>query len=156
MTISGEAKDETGITIGEDYVVYFTPDIVYLETEIKVSGESVANGGTVNIELDPVEAEFNISIKFNQIFLNVNQIDCIDQTKLSKIFPADAPVPVLTFAKWTQGQMFNQVWLKLNENEHKHTHYYKCVIPGGQNGITNGKGAYLKEDIVFYINVTFK
>jgi hypothetical protein len=161
VTVSGEAKDESGITMGEDYTVHFMPDIKYLETEINVSDKTVKNGGTVDIKLNPVEAELNISIRFNQVFLSANQIDCINRIKLSKIFPADAPVPVLTIADWTKDQMFNQIWSKLGgtgdiENEHKHPHYYKCVIPGGQNGITNGKGAYLKENIVFYINTEFE
>ncbi|MDR1231233.1 MAG: Ig-like domain-containing protein [Spirochaetaceae bacterium] len=157
MTVSGEAKDETGLTMGENYTVHFTPDIVYLEAEIKVFDEPVVNGGAVTIEFDSDEEEVSILMTFNQVFLGENQIDCVNQIKFSKVFPADAPVPVLIYADWTSDKMFAQIWSKLSDQkEHSHPHYYKCVIPGGQNGITNGKGAYLKEDIVFYINVTFK
>jgi hypothetical protein len=160
MTVSGEAKDENGLTMGEDYIARFTPDIVYLTTKINISGKPVVNGGAVDIKLDAntkAEAQFDVSILFNQGFLNANQIDCVNQIKLSKIFPADAPTPMLTSAIWIDDQLFDQIWSKLSdEKEHNHPHYYKCVIPGGQNGVTNGKGAYLKEDIVFYINAVFE
>jgi hypothetical protein len=162
MTVSGEAKDESGITMGGDYIVHFTPDIAYLEAVIiKVSGEPIVNGGVVMVKFNPVEAKFAILITFNQTFLNANQIDCVNQIKLTKIFPADAPMPVLISADWTQDKMFNQIWSKLDENgdkenDQKHPYYYKYTIPGGQNGITNGRGAYLKEDIIFYINAEFE
>jgi hypothetical protein len=153
MTISGETKDENGLTMGDDYVLHFTPDIAYLEAAITVCGQPVENGGEVEVVLGSVEANFDIKITFNQDFLSANQTDCISQIKLAKMFPADAPVPVLTYADCTEARLFNQIWSKLtDEKKHDHPHYYKCVIPGGQNGITNGKGAYLKEDVFFYIN----
>jgi hypothetical protein len=158
MTISGEAKDENGIMMGEDYLARFKPDMLYLDMlSITVLGKSVVNGGTVTITLDVAEAKADIAVTFNQPFLTENQIDAISQIKLSKLFPADAPVPVLMSADWTQDKMLNQIWSNLSDTDtHDHPHYYQCVVPGGQNGVTNGRGAYLKEDIVFYINVTLQ
>jgi hypothetical protein len=122
-----------------------------------VSGNPVSNGESLNMTFNVVEPEINILILFNQPFLTENQLDGISQIKLSKIFPSCAPSPVLTSADWTNGKMLNQVWSHFSDtNTHDHEHYYKYVIPGGQNGVTNGKGAYLKEDIVFYINVTLE
>jgi hypothetical protein len=153
MTISGEAKDEYGLTMDEDYVVQFTPDAAHLEVTITVSGKSVVNGGRINIEIDPDEAEFDIMITFNQDFLGENLTDCISQIKLINLFPMEAPLPVLTYTDCTGARLFNQVWSKLYDGKtHDFPHYYKYVIPGGQNGITNGAGAYLKEDHIFFIN----
>ncbi|MDR0639311.1 MAG: Ig-like domain-containing protein [Spirochaetaceae bacterium] len=157
MTISGEAKDEDGLTMGEDYIARFKPDILYLDPVITVLGEPVSNGGTVDLSFGGAEAEAGISIIFGQPFLTENQIDCINQIKLSKVFPVCAPVPVLTSADWTGGKILYQVWSKFSDsNVHNHPHYYKYVIPGGQNGVTNGKGAYLQKDVVFYIKVTLE
>jgi hypothetical protein len=62
---------------------------------------------------------------------------------------------VLVSVDWTQAQMINLLWSGFSASgSHDHPHYYKFVISGGQNGIVNGTGAYLKEDIVFHINVT--
>jgi hypothetical protein len=158
MTISGDAKDENGITMGDDYRARFKPDITYLDTVLMtVSGSPVRSGGEYEAVLDAVEPELTISVEFNQAFLSENQIDSLNQIKVSKVFPADAPTPVLTSAVWTKDKMLSQVWSKLlDSGGHDHRYYYQCVIPGGQNGVTNGKGAYLKEDIVFYISASFR
>jgi hypothetical protein len=158
MTISGDAKDENGITMGDDYRARFKPDITYLDAVLMtVSGSPVRSGGEYEAVLDAVEPELAISVEFNQAFLSENQIDSLNQIKVSKVFPADAPTPVLTSAVWTKDKVLSQVWSKLADSGgHDHRHYYQCVIPGGQNGITNGKGAYLKEDLVFYISASFR
>jgi hypothetical protein len=155
MTISGEAKDENGIKMGEDYLVRFTADIAYLKpVKITVFNKVVLNGGTVEVTLDNIVPEIGISVEFNQAFLDGAQTDCLNQAKLSKIFPSDAPTPVLIFTDWTKGKVFHQVWANFADAAiHGRPYYYKYVIPGGQNGIRNGKGAYLPEDIVFYLNV---
>jgi hypothetical protein len=157
MTVSGEVKDKQGITMGEDYRVPFLPDIKYLHpVVIDVLSQDVSNKGAVDVILENTESEIQLSIDFDQRFSSENQIDCINRLKLSRLFPSDAPTPALISARWSYAKTLDMIWSLSPGVSAAGRLYYKCVIPGGQNGITNGDGAYLKEDIVFYVNVMFR
>jgi hypothetical protein len=46
-------------------------------------------------------------------------------------------------------------WDGVDGDNREVRHYYRMAIPGGQNGINNGNGRYMKENVEVYLHPTY-
>jgi len=70
---------------------------------------------------------------------------------LSPFFPITLVPVALQYVDWLPNDRLYMCWEGLKAGNSEIPHYYKLTIPGGRNGINNGMGMYLKEDITIYL-----
>ena len=174
MRISGALKDREGLKMGDDYTTVFETDIPFLRIlSFSTGGESAP--GTWNPAREVYAAPgsgslFRVSVNaggiiqfvihFSLLFDPANPMvreECAFRISLRPHFPATLPPVSLRTARWVSSDKLLMEWEGLvpsadpgivNPGE---AHYYKLLIPGGSGGVHNGRGSYLKEDFVLFL-----
>jgi hypothetical protein len=162
LRISGDLKDEEGFKMGDDYVTTFTPDIPFLYVSLisVLGGEEKIEPGTGIVLRAPINQTGHIKlfITFSLMFDTKSPVvqECVYKISLSPIFPSSLSPAGLCTAMWFYLDMLYLEWKDLEGGDPGQFNYYTLVIPGGTGGIQNGKGAYLKEDLVLYLEVYYE
>jgi hypothetical protein len=95
-------------------------------------------------------------IDFNVPFDDEHKLGVIDQISFVSIFPRGISVVYPVSAHWenggASGSRVRIEWIGACNTDDEN-HFYKITLPGGRNGITNGCGALLPEDKIFYLEV---
>lgn len=154
MRISGALKDIEGLKMGEDFVTTFKTDIPFLAVNSIsfIQGEETSFPSSGNIFLVQagaggiVRCIINFSLPFDQKIYE----ESVFKISLRSFFP-DMLLPAsLRSARWVSTDRLLMEWEGLEAGEGGEAHFYKLLIPGS---VHNGRGSYLKEDFVLYLEV---
>jgi hypothetical protein len=158
LIISADTKDRSGLKIGADYERRFTADLPYLQfLSITADGGNIIKGNTIKtgaVLQVPVEeaqdGKICLKIHFSHLFTEEAMADAAFRISLEVFFPGTLSPISLRSARWVSDELRLE-WEGLEAGKPDEAHYYKFGIPGGRNGITDGKGSYLKEDFTIYL-----
>jgi hypothetical protein len=158
LIISGKTEDVNGITMLDDHVVYFTPainqiDSINISIEVAGVGVDAVSENHYRIETDALFTTLTTTFDFNTVFSETAKLEVAAAISLTGIFPAGNPVVYPVCAKWplpADNTRLRIDWAGARNTEDI-PHFYKLTVPGGANGITNGEGELLQQDIVIYL-----
>jgi hypothetical protein len=156
LTISGDVRDSRGFKMGDDYILFFTADIPYLKIlSLSVDEEEEIfepeRGGSSLVSLDiPGGGVLRFTLAFSPPFSPEEQVGETFRISLDPFFPGTLPPVSLRFARWLSSNMVRMEWEGLEAGTEDEPHYYQLRLPGGRNGINNGRGSYFEEDFQFY------
>jgi hypothetical protein len=154
LIISADAKDGSGLKLGEDFQINFIADIPYLRIlSFTVDGVpgivpesgNMSDGPALAVPVD-VEGLVRFTIRFSLPFnLEAKQNTAL-KISLSPFFPGTLPPVALRFAEWLSDDRLRMEWEGLRSGNVDEPHYFKLLFPGGKGGIDSGDGMHLKED----------
>jgi hypothetical protein len=157
LIVSGDARDLGGLKMGTDYIAYFIPDLPYIGiSSVKAGfldpweGEDLLNPRQAPI-LVAENGVLELIIRFSLSFTTEARLDTALRISLDTFFPGTLPPVALRSAYWVFEKELHLVWEGLEEGKNDEAHYYRLTIPGGRNGIGDGRGAYLKETFYLYL-----
>jgi hypothetical protein len=139
LVISGEAKDYSGLTMEREYRSFFTPDIPYLTLLYHEEGK-----------LSMPDKILKIRLRFSLPFSSQARIDTLLALRFEPYFPGTLNPVSLRSARWWSEDLLDLEFDGIEPGTEE-PHYYRLRIPGGREGITNGRGSYLKETLSIFI-----
>lgn len=158
MTISGALKDSDGLKMGNDYSVNFKTDIpfLYVRAVSFIQGEEKTapeSGGVFSAKVAPggiIRYIIHFSLLFDTEKPAVLE-ESVFRISLRPFFPATLPPVSLRFVQWISSDKLLMEWEGPEAGIPGEAHFYRLVIPGGSGGLHNGRGSYLKEDFVLFL-----
>ena len=152
MRISGVLKDRDGLKMGDDYTVTFKSDIPYLRiTSVSFVQEDEdpfpESGSLVPVKVIAGGIARCI-INFSHSFEESVREESAFRISLHPFFPATLPPLSLRWARWISPDRLLLEWEGPEGGKDGEAHYYNLLVPAG---LHNGKGSYLKEDFVLYL-----
>jgi hypothetical protein len=156
LVVSADTRDRSGLILGTDHTVFFTPDIPLLRiTGISLNGVALPAGGEEPLKCritleDSFKGVLEIALSFSLPFSREAAVDAALAISLEPWFPGILGPVSLKAAVWSENT-FEMEWDGVEPGEIPETHHYRLSIPGGKNGITNGRGSTMEEDRIIYI-----
>ena len=161
LIVSADTRDSEGLKTGVDYKINFIPDIPFMDvlsfsaniaadnTSFK---ENISLNTAIPVRVDSVTGKLSFSIRFSLPFTTEEKQNTALKITLSPFFPKTLVPIALQYVSWfSSDDILNMRWEGLKAGNSETPHYYKLTIPGGRNGINNGMGMYMKEDITIYL-----
>ena len=163
MRISGTLRDTEGLRMGEDHEVYFIYDLPFLEV-LSISSMLDLYAPEFS-SLDPsignfMEAKSNTG-KILRIIVNFSIPFAPDnysireeiplKISLTPFFPLSLPPVAVRQALWFSPDRLFLEWEGPEGGSSEVPHYYRLFLPGGIGGINNGQGAFLKNDLIIFL-----
>jgi hypothetical protein len=156
MIVSADTKDSEGLKTGVDYKINFTPDIPFLNvlsffknSVFEINDTSLNTALPVSVK--QATGELFFSIGFSLPFSMEEKQNTALKITLVPFFPRTLAPVALKYVNWPSDDSLSMCWESLKAGDDETPHYYKLTIPGGRSGINNGRGMYMKEDIVIYL-----
>jgi hypothetical protein len=156
LIVSGDAADNSGLKIGDDYKINFIPDIPYL----KILSFSADGGfsfldehslsGILPVPVEPATGGIELTIRFSLLFNNEEKQNIALKINLNVFFPRTLSPAALQDVKWPSGDFLQMRWEGLTVSNDE-SNFYKLTIPGGKGGVSTIGGIYMKEDFVVYL-----
>jgi len=152
MRISGALKDTDGLKMGSDFTATFKSDIPFLSINSVsfVQGEENYDPETGN--LFPVKVTvggiLRCIIHFSLSFDPSVREESAFKISLRPFFPLTLPPVSMRSARWISSDRLLLEWEGPAGGIGDEAHYYKLIIPRGTH---NGRGSYLKDDFVLYL-----
>jgi len=156
LIVSSDTQDSSGLKLGEDYKVNFTPDILFLNIlSFSASGvplviDKNSSIAVLSVPVEPATGEILLSIRFSLPFKNEEKQNIALKINLNVFFPRTISSAALKDAKWVSADILQMKWEGLTAG-YEEPHLYKLTIPGGKGGITMTDGTYMKEDFIVYL-----
>ena len=173
LIISPDAKDRTGIKLGEEYRINFMPNIPYLKIlSFKVDDDSViydfsSQNNILKVTPSPATGVLYFTIHFSLPLADEDMKITALKISLNHFFPKDLLPVTLNSVQWISNDRLRMGWEGLKagggaaeasgaanasgaENDGEN-HFYKLVIPGSKSGISGGSGIYMKDDITIFL-----
>ena len=156
LIVSGDAIDTSGLKIGSDYRINFTPAVPYLKLlAIDADGNTFdiasMTDNVIPIRANTATGECHFCLYFSLKFDFDEKLNTPQRIMLSPFFPRTLAPAALQFIDWNaSSDRLLMRWEGLTPGEGA-PHYYKLTIPGGKGGISAGKGLYMKEDITLFL-----
>jgi hypothetical protein len=156
MIVSADTRDIEGLKTGEEYSINFIPDIPFLNVlSFLPAGSPVADtiysDILLPVRVNPGTGEFSFSVRFSLPFSWQEKQATALKITLIPFFPKTLAPVALQKVNWASDDRLSMCWEGLTAGDNITPHYYKLTIPGGKNGIVNGIGMYMKEDITIYL-----
>ncbi len=156
LIVSADTKDSEGLKTGVDYKINFIPDIPFLNvlsffTDSEKEINDASSNTVLPVSIVPPNGELFFSIGFSLPFSTEEKQNTAMKITLVPFFPRTLKPVALQYVKWFSDDDLNMCWKDLEASNGEIPHYYKLTIPGGRNGINNGRGMYMKEDVVIYL-----
>ncbi|MDR2363918.1 MAG: Ig-like domain-containing protein [Spirochaetaceae bacterium] len=159
LIVSGDTKDTSGLPMGEDFICYFTPDIPFLRIpSLSVNEEppiEMPGGGDSGYYAFPLAdstAPAGVTLRFSLPFTQEAMAAAALEISLDPWFPASLGPAVLTAVTCSEDTLLLK-WEGLEPGKSGEPHFYRLTIPGGKNGIANGRGSYIKDSYHIYMEV---
>jgi hypothetical protein len=157
LIVSGDTTDTSGLKIGDDYKINFTPDTPYISI-LSFSAEDISldigkntSSYCLTVPLKSATGEILIKIRFYPLFYNNEEKQNIAlKISLNAFFPKTSVPIALKDAGWISYDILQMKWEGLSTSIEE-PHFYKLTIPGGKGGITMLDGTYMKEDFIVYL-----
>jgi hypothetical protein len=163
LKLPGRILDAGGLSLGEDYRLVFPSDIPYLRLlSLAPDGENAGEfTEPVNLGCYPLAIDISrggaarFILRFSLPFEAEAVRDDAFAIELEPFFPPSLPAVFLRFVSRVlpSQDRIRMVWEGLEEGTAAEPHYYRLRVPGGVNGVHNGKGSYLREDMIIYFKV---
>jgi len=157
LIVSGDTADSSGLKIGEDYKINFTPDYLFLNIlsfsvdNISLDLKNNSSPYVLTVPLKSATGEIFIDIRFSPNFENNEEKEnAALKITLNAFFPKTILSAALKNAKWINNDNLQMKWEGLTVINEE-THVYKLTIPGGKSGISMADGTYMKEDFIVYL-----
>ncbi|WP_461247114.1 Ig-like domain-containing domain [Treponema sp. R6D11] len=156
LIVSGDTQDVSGLKLGEDYKVIFTPDILFLNilsfsaADVPLVIDKNLSDLILSVPVEPATNEMFLSIRFSLPFKNEEKQNIALKISLNAFFPKTISPTALKKANWVGGDILQMWWEGLTAG-YEEPHFYKLTIPGGKGGITMTDGTYMKEDFIVYL-----
>jgi len=156
LIVSGDTSDSSGLKLGEDYKVNFTPDIPFLNIlSFSASGvplviDKNSSIFVLSVPIESATGEILLSIRFSLPLKNEEKQNIALKINLNVFFPKTISSAALKDAKWVSVDILQMRWEGLSAG-YEEPHLYKLTIPGGKGGITMTDGTYMKEDFIVYL-----
>jgi hypothetical protein len=169
LTVSGDTRDEGGLSIGADYSLGFTADILFLRVlsvtvENTGGGTETEDGPAADGGADPeagggvLRAPVNgangfvlrLAIRFSLPFDIAARRDAAFRIVLETFFPKNLKPVSLRYVNWPSDDLIHMEWEGLSPGMPDEAHYYRLFIPGGRGGV-GSDGMYLEEDRFFFL-----
>jgi hypothetical protein len=156
LTVSADTRDRSGLTLGEDHIAFFTPDIPLLGiTGISLNGILLPSGGGEALSCripmeDSYKGILEIALSFSLPFSREAAVEAALAISLDPWFPGLLTPVSLKAAAWSSS-VLEMEWDGVVPGEIPEVHYYRLSVPGGKTGITNGLGSTMKESRIIYI-----
>lgn len=159
LQISADTKDKTGLTLGQEYQKYFTPDIPFLDLisisidgHPPITGDELKNGNHHAIKLTAPDV-LRLSVRFSLLLTPESIMDISSRINMDVYFPLLLSPVNLRAVESLSADSVTFVWEGAESGDADVRHFYRFSIPGGKGGTTNGSGAYFKEDRFLYFEV---
>ncbi|MDR0550758.1 MAG: hypothetical protein LBG72_01935 [Spirochaetaceae bacterium] len=162
ITVSRDAVCTSGIKLPEDYTSQFCVSIPYLSmlslelrsgaSETVISQDDIQNGAAYQIAAR-AGMDFQIVINWSEMWTEGAKINAAASVNLQPVFPAGLASVSLVRAKWRTQDKLELIWSGMESAAPGTQKFYKLSVSGGGSGIANGAGSYLKDTMVFYIEV---
>jgi hypothetical protein len=166
LTVSGDTRDEGGLSLGADYSLGFTVDIPFLQV-LSVAAENTGppeagNAGNRGADPEvkngvlraPVDEANGFTLRFTICFSlpldAAAKRDAAFRIVLETFFPKNLRPLSLRCVDWPSDDLVQMEWEGASPGVPGEAHYYRLFIPGGRGGIGSG-GMYLKEDQFFFL-----
>ncbi|MDR1177305.1 MAG: Ig-like domain-containing protein, partial [Spirochaetaceae bacterium] len=159
LIVSKDTQDLSGLKLGEDYKVFFTPDLPYLDLRFiaidpyaPFTGAELVNGNCLRVSLsDPLVLRLTLGFSLE---LSADAVrSAFSRISLSPFFPPNLPAVALRSVSMESSDALSLEWEGLLSGGSGTGHYYRLFIPGGKSGVHNGSSAFFREDRYLYIEV---
>ncbi|MDR1618989.1 MAG: Ig-like domain-containing protein [Treponema sp.] len=162
LTVSGDTRDEGGLSLDADYRIGFVADIPFLRilsitmenTDPPGAGGAAGPGTGDGILRAPVnEANGGVlrfTIRFSLPFEAAAKLDAGFRISLETFFPKNLDPVSLRYVSWLSDDLIRMEWEGLCPGISGEAHYYRLSVPGGKGGIGTGR-MYLEEDRIFFL-----
>jgi len=160
MRITGALKDTEGLKMGDDFLLPFTADIPYLNIvsfESSLDDEihfSPLSGSVIPITVN-TGGIIQCYIRFSLPFETSVQIESAMKISLRPFFPGSLPPVSLRTARWINKDILCLEWEGPEPGYGEVSHYYRLVIPGGNSGVQNGRGSFLKNEFFLILEAVW-
>jgi hypothetical protein len=162
LRISGDIRDMRGLKMGEDHIVLFRSDILFLKI-ISLSFDDIKdNPEPEKTKVYPVHVEeaengvMRFYMRFSLPLSTEAKMEITSKISLTPFFPGSLGLVNLRSVSWHGDDRLYMEWEGLICSKLEEPHYYKLALHGGRSGISNGEGSYLKADTYFYIEAVKK
>ena len=158
MRISGALRDKDGLGMGDDFVVTFIPDLVFLEVNSisSVPGEEVyfpGPGSLIQAQVSTggiIRLIINFSLSFYAEDYTAMEESAF-KISLRPFFPNSLSPVSLRSASWLFRDRLLLEWEGAERGSAGEPHYYRLLIPGAAGGVHNGRGSFMKEDFILFL-----
>jgi hypothetical protein len=154
LYVSTDSRDTGGLAMAGEFSFSFTVDIPYLRVISLDTGWGNVNpvqNGSYPAETIQPSGIVSLALRFSHILEGPAQAAAVLGIRLEPYFPGTLAPVSLHSVLWWSGDTLIIWWEGLERNVPPERHYYRLVLPGGRSGISDGKGSYLKEDLIFFI-----
>jgi hypothetical protein len=160
LTVSADAEDEAGLSMGNDYAERFAaPDRTLRVLSVETSaGEryDVPSGtpvGTPSLEatIGAPDGLLGATIRFSAALSAEARIAAVSDIALDVFFPATLAAPDLRSASWSAADTITLVWEGLEASTAEYERYYRLVVSGGSGGVGTGDGSVMEADFALVV-----
>lgn len=155
LVVSSDVRDRAGLSMGAPYRERFVPAVPYLRALSVETGsfEPIAaeNGSASTATVVMPDGSLSLSIRFSLPFDLPARVDAVDRVTLAAFFPVSLSSPALRSAAWTASDTLVLSWEGLEPSPADRTNWYLLTLPGGRNGLGEGTGLHLREDLLLYL-----
>jgi hypothetical protein len=156
LIVSADTRDKEGLKIGAEYRINFVPDIPFLDILSFSAGINPVihnnfQDAIIPVHIDPGTDVLSFTVRFSLPFNTEEKQNSAQKIILTPFFPKTLAPVALQNVNWINNDRLFMCWEGLKNGSSETPFYYKLTIPGGKNGINNGTGMYLKEDITIYL-----
>ncbi|MDR2490098.1 MAG: hypothetical protein LBD20_01700, partial [Spirochaetaceae bacterium] len=167
LTISRDAASTTGLKMLQPKTVVFHSAIPYLRVScldlssgsnvLNLPEASMTNGGIVQMRVSP-QLNFIVVVHWSEYWTQEAKSAALRGITLEPVFPGGLPPLALISARWTTDNTLELKWQGVDtvsdvEAAAGRQKFYKITINGGEGGLQNCEGSYIKESIFMYIEV---
>ena len=156
MIVSADSKDSGGLKMEKDFYLSFVADIPFLS----ILSLDAGFGGAVPYQYNiyPASAVLpegicTIAIRFSHAIDAGSQSSIVLALRLETFFPLTLKPISFRSARWWSADTLILQWEGIEQSIAGEKHYYRLVLPGGRNGVTDGRGSYLREDMFFFLEI---
>jgi len=156
LIVSGDTADKSGLKIGDDYKINFTPAIPYLKILSFYSGENSlvindkASSNILPVSVEPATGKILLNVRFSLPLNNEEKQNVALKINLNAFFPKTIKPAALNGVNWATDDLLQMWWEGLTSGGEE-PHIYKFTIPGGRSGISLLEGIYMKDDFIVYL-----
>jgi hypothetical protein len=155
LYVSAESRDTGGLKMEKDFVLSFIPDIPRLAVASLEAGGPAAGapvpGGIYTAAVIAPEGIATVTLRFSRAVDPRARADAVLALRLEPYFPGNLRPVSFRSARWWAADTVVLQWEGLEGGTPGEKHYYRLFLPGGRGGISDGKGSYLEEDTVFFL-----
>ncbi|MDR1899257.1 MAG: Ig-like domain-containing protein [Treponema sp.] len=168
LIVSGDVRDEGGLSMGADYALGFIADIPFLRVlsvTVEKAGSPIItpseagnaaapgeNGGVLRAPVDEANGGvLRFTIRFSLPFDTAAKLDAGFRVSLETFFPKSLKPVSLRYVNWLSDDLMRMEWEGLIPGIPGEAHYYRLLVPGGRGGIGSGGGMYLEENQFLFL-----